>query len=241
MRLAVASLAILWLVPAASFRAPAPAGRITTGAAALHASSRHGRLQCAQPAKALGLEYVVDSVIGAAGAAIGIGALHAIDELTGRSVSIGAFTFSCPVYAPPLAASACFCFCVAEPPPYFVVCGAVAGSITAAVAAVQVFGATDLARVIAVAVTAAWFQLGGLVAPQLGREDRDDPPFFFPPTAALAALLLDDQALIDEGFLYVLFPCLAGNSLLWAGASGLAPVRRWVRRELRARSDPPEP
>lgn len=152
---------------------------------------------------------LVDTALAALGAGLGLAALAVLQDKLGQ-----------PLYAPPMAASAVLLFAGLTPPPAVNVFAGTAGAAACGVAALRLFGSSMTVRCFATASTLIWFKLSGT---------------FYPPAAALAVIFVDNAAQQARGWSYVLFPSLAGNALLYAGAMGLARPRMLARAYLAKR------
>ena len=152
---------------------------------------------------------LVDTALAALGAGFGLAALAVLQD-----------KLKVDLYAPPMAASAVLLFAGMTPPPVVNVLGGTAGAAACGVAALQLFGSSTTVRCVAAASTLIWFKMSGT---------------FYPPAAALAVIFVDNAAQAAKGWSYVLFPSLAGNALLYAGAMGLAVPRAKARAYLAKR------
>ena len=153
----------------------------------------------------------LDIALAAAGAGSACALLCALEPYAGV-----------PLWAPPLAASACILFASTDgPPDPLAVLGGTAAVATAAVALVGLFGPeSEAARAFVVVAALAYFK---------------ESSYFFPPAAALGALLVDSDELLVQGWSYILFPCVAGNAVLWCLAALLAIPRTELRASLMTR------
>lgn len=140
------------------------------------------------------------ATLGAAGAIL---LLEELEKLTGVQL-----------YAPPLAASSIIIFSGLQPAPAQNVFAGTLGAATGALVLWEIGGGSPMTRAIAIGGSLFFFKTTGAL---------------FPPAAALAAVFLDSPGLQENGWSYLLFPCLSGQALLYALALVLSQVRQKVR------------
>lgn len=143
----------------------------------------------------------VDGALASAGAGLTIYLLSILQ--TGKFV----------LYAPPMGAVAAAYFYYGRPPTQPKVCLAILGATSSAVAISQFQFGPTIGHSLAVASAVLFFRVSGSI---------------FPPAAALSGLFADNAVMAKQGWMYPLFPCLAGNLVIYACAWLWAQVRAYV-------------
>ena len=153
------------------------------------------------------LPKTVDLALAATGAGAACILLQVLEQQTGLRL-----------YAPPLAASSVIIFSGITPPRAENVFLGTLGAALFALCLFEFGGVSttslEFGRAMAVAGSIVYFKQSGLL---------------FPPAAAMACVYLDSPLMQESGWSYLLFPCLAGQLLLYLAAVSLSALRQSVR------------